>query len=267
MLKELFIKPISDIHLETRNGWYNIPESDSDANTILVLAGDIYCKTKLTEIHKEKNESYFEHLSKRFKYVVMVLGNHDYWNSSIEITADLLKEAVNEAGFENIFILQNEKVILDNVAFIGGTLWTDYNKNPVNGILAEGAMNDFKKIRKNLYTRKLTYNDLVLENRKTIEAFTHLLEESRDMKTVVISHHGPTTESRDKRFAEDFLMTSYVSNFSDLILEYQPDFWIHGHVHCKKSYMVGDTLVVANPVGYPSEIIDDSFNHNLKYKI
>lgn len=30
-----------------------------------------------------------------------------------------------------------------------------------------------------------------------------------------------------------------------------PELWIHGHVHAKQDYRVGDTRVIANPRGYP----------------
>ena len=29
--------------------------------------------------------------------------------------------------------------------------------------------------------------------------------------------------------------------------------WVHGHTHSPSDYMVGDTRVVCNPLGYPGE--------------
>ena len=34
----------------------------------------------------------------------------------------------------------------------------------------------------------------------------------------------------------------------------QPKLWIHGHTHDRCDYAIGNTRVVANPLGYPTEI-------------
>ena len=38
------------------------------------------------------------------------------------------------------------------------------------------------------------------------------------------------------------------------ILESDKTLWIHGHVHSRWDYMIGNCRVVANPLGYPREI-------------
>ncbi len=42
----------------------------------------------------------------------------------------------------------------------------------------------------------------------------------------------------------------------DFILNHQPDFWIHGHIHTPNRYVIGRTEVICNPHGY----IDEPYN-------
>ena len=34
---------------------------------------------------------------------------------------------------------------------------------------------------------------------------------------------------------------------------YRPDLWVHGHLHWRRDYVVGDTRVICNPRGYARE--------------
>ena len=72
-------------------------------------------------------------------------------------------------------------------------------------------------------------------------------------KTVVVTHHGPHPKSIHTRFQArkyDLLNASFVSNLESTILKFEPDAWIHGHIHNSADYRVGKTRVVAYPRGY-----------------
>jgi hypothetical protein len=38
------------------------------------------------------------------------------------------------------------------------------------------------------------------------------------------------------------------------VRELQPKLWIHGHTHDRCDYVLAETRVVANPLGYPNEV-------------
>ena len=57
-------------------------------------------------------------------------------------------------------------------------------------------------------------------------------------------------------FKNDVLSSAYASNLEPLVLEYQPDYWVHGHIHHPIKYHIGDTIVLCNPHGY----IDEPYN-------
>jgi calcineurin-like phosphoesterase family protein len=81
--------------------------------------------------------------------------------------------------------------------------------------------------------------------------------------TVVVCHHGHW-RSAHPQFQTDILTAAYVSNLT-FIEEFQPDLFIHGHVHWPFDYRVGSTRVLCNPCGYPGE--NPNFNPALVVEV
>jgi Icc-related predicted phosphoesterase len=71
--------------------------------------------------------------------------------------------------------------------------------------------------------------------------------------TVVVTHHGPQWLSVHPRYRADLLTAAFVSDLSALIMDFQPNLWVHGHVHSSFDYSVGQTRVLCNPHGYWDE--------------
>ena len=69
---------------------------------------------------------------------------------------------------------------------------------------------------------------------------------------MVITHHGPHPLSVHPRYAGDPVNAAFVSDLSELLPK--ADLWLHGHVHDSFDYKVGNCRVVANPLGYPSNL-------------
>jgi len=59
---------------------------------------------------------------------------------------------------------------------------------------------------------------------------------------------------------------AYASNLDELILQYQPDIWIHGHMHRPADYFIGKTRVICNPRGYPEQF-GNGFNRELVVEV
>ena len=75
----MLVRVYSDIHNEIRR-YYKLPqwfppELDKDKDTVLILAGDID--------HAKQLPKYLDELAKRFKAVVHVAGNHEFYNSNM----------------------------------------------------------------------------------------------------------------------------------------------------------------------------------------
>src|ERR1035437_1024565 len=79
------LRVYSDIHLDHYSSrasskfekafWYP-PELPDDKDTTLILAGDLWMGTKFIEW---AGLCWIGIVAKRFKEVLIVLGNHDYW--------------------------------------------------------------------------------------------------------------------------------------------------------------------------------------------
>lgn len=90
------------------------------------------------------------------------------------------------------------------------------------------------------------------------------LQNSRTKTNVVITHHAPSIKSIPEKFRNDILSSAYASNLEDFIIEYKPNYWIHGHIHEPIEYKIGNTTVLCNPCGY----INESFNgHDKNFTI
>ena len=181
------------------------------------------------------------------------MGNHEHYGSRIDKTPILLKSVLPK----NITLLNNEIEEYNGVLFLGGTLWTNCNNNdPVTLWHLKSGMSDYRYIKifheqKNIYC-KLFPEYTVGMHQKTLSYFREMLAIKKDMPTVVITHHAPTPLSIDEDYKNDHLMNGgFMSDLSEFILDHeQINFWIHGHVHRRHDYMMGNTRVVCNPRGY-----------------
>jgi predicted phosphodiesterase len=247
------IKLVSDLHLEFKDLFIK-NEQNYD---LLILSGDIMVAEKL--MRPEAGKAYRDFLSRvsfQFPNVIYVAGNHEFysggkWAQSIE---DLRATC---AQYPNIHFLERDTKVIDNVVFVGGTLWTDMNKHdPMTLHAVRDMMNDYRAIRNDEkgYTN-LKPADTVERHRRTLDYFRTVLDQNKDKKCVVVGHHTPSFQSCHPQYAGDYLMNgAYHSDLSEFILDRpQIKLWTHGHTHHAFDYMIGETRVVCNPRGYQSD--------------
>lgn len=86
------------------------------------------------------------------------------------------------------------------------------------------------------------------------------------MKNIVVTHHAPSIQSVPEIYHKDPVTSAYASNLEDLILEYQPLYWIHGHIHTPCCYKIGETEAICNPHGYIDEP-DNGYDRELIIEI
>lgn len=233
------IQILSDLHLE-----FELQEFDFTSCEVLVLAGDIHVGTKGVEwIMSKVNDI----------PVIYVLGNHEYYNNCYP---DLVNECKEIAKGSNIHVLENESITIEEVTFHCATLWTDfqlYGKTEASKLECELRMNDYRLIRIDQEGSILTADYSQRLQQETISWLKKSLSQSTTEKNIVITHHAPSIRSVASRYKESILTTGFASNLEDIIIKYQPDLWIHGHVHDVADYSIGKTRVLCNPRGYPHE--------------
>lgn len=245
------IRVLSDLHLENRIPWF-IP-TDRDAYDLIVAAGDVF----------DACNGSVEVLS-RIAPTVLVPGNHEHYG---HIFQDNIEAGRVTARDSSVSFLARDVIVIDGVRFIGATLWTDYalyHTTESSMVLAGEGLNDHRLVRyreasgriaqfKPWHARAEHLADL-----KFIEA---ALRERFVGPTVVVTHHLPSAKSIAPRYVDDLLNPAFASNLDHLILEHQPELWIHGHTHDSCDYRLGATRVICNPGGYGGE--NKSFNNHL----
>lgn len=232
---------MSDLHFEFNEINTMQAKARLEGGDVLVLAGDV-CPLRSFD-RRVYLHTFLETAKERFKHVVAIAGNHEYYGSNFSDVAEIRKYY---AKFGVLF-LENDLVEIDGVRFFGATLWTDMNKDdPDTHAAVARYMNDFHII-KGFSTFRAAE-----ENRISVEK---ILNEQPD---VVITHHAPNAASIDPKYAEE--RYGNFGYYSDIDIPASVKLWIHGHVHTPVDYMIGNTRVVANPRGYPGEVAFSNFD-------
>jgi Icc-related predicted phosphoesterase len=246
------IQVISDLHQEF--GFMDISFEGVD---LVILAGDINLGTKGIKWIKSTITAV---------PVIYVLGNHEYYKGSYPKTLNAIKSWASES---NVHVLENKAISIDDVTFHGATLWTDFalmGDSRLNGSICQEKMNDYKMIRRDPSYSKLRSIDTYVIHQQSLKWLQSSLESSTTKKNIVVTHHAPSPKSIPEQFKDDILSSAYASNLESFILQHQPQFWIHGHIHVPVNYEVGMTKVICNPHGYMNEPYN-GFDKNLTIDI
>lgn len=232
------IRILSDLHREF--GQVSLPEVAAD---VVVLAGDVDRGSKGVVWARQTFPE---------TPVLYVAGNHEHYDERIGRLHEKLREA---AAGSNVHILENETFELNGYRFFGTTLWTDFNLfgDPPSAMMTAGTkgsgMTDFRKIRRH-DTGKFHPKHAVLLHAEARLRLGQSLASGDRARSVVITHHAPSLKSVPASKAKDVISAAYASNLDDLILRQGPKLWIHGHIHETRDYLIGDTRILNNSLGY-----------------
>lgn len=284
----------SDVHLE----FGPLEINNVDGADVLILSGDICVAKDLNERDaydimdgrgkSERYHHFFQHVCGQFNHVLYVMGNHEHYHGDFTTSKQILVERL--AYLKNLHILEKEIFSLGDVTFIGGTLWTDMNKeDPLTLYHMTKAMNDFRcvdnsnrvvnfkarvpvdkpvgvtdeefmqmpeygRTKEVFKTRvsRFSPEDALADHREMMEYIQTIIVGQSDKKFVVCGHHSPSRLSTHPRYQNDTLMNGgYSSSLDEYIMDHpQIKLWTHGHTHHPFEYMVGETRIACNPRGY-----------------
>lgn len=264
----------SDVHLE-----FGPLELFNDENAdVLILSGDICLASEVNdrdnfEIRGATDRSnqfhkFFQECSARFPHVLYVAGNHEHYHGDYAKSLPRLKEKL--AYLKNLHVLDKETFTLEGVTFVGGTLWTDMNKeDPLTLQGIRHKMNDYQIIEDSselvnykVYVPKdkpvgmtdeewlaLPHSDRhVVQFKQRVGVFTpeKSVEDHKqmmfaiaaaveaapaDQKIVVVGHHAPCKQSVKPRYKNDHLVNgAYSSDLSEFMLD-NPKIKLWTHGH------------------------------------
>lgn len=235
---------------------FRVPDAD-----ICICAGDISEDISMSIAYLRRDIE--PHMP-----VILVLGNHDYYNGSIEFA---LERARREIQGTRIHLLENESIEMGGCRFVGATLWTDFavsvgddehippeeRRTKAFGLVPY-LVADFECIFRSDARRPgevglVTVREILDRHRRSRSFINRVLEKPFDGHILVVTHHAPLVQSFDPRFYGEITNAAFGSDLSDLIARRRPSVWIHGHIHKFRDYMADKTRVICNPRGYGGE--------------
>lgn len=217
---------VSDLHLdvywseEQSLEFINSLRANAD---ILVIAGDL-CE------HFNLTNEYIEAFSEKWKHIVYVPGNHEYWGTSLD-------EKIEVGDW---YVLRNEVLYVGGIRIAGSTGW--FPEAPDN-IFYEHYMNDFARI--------IDFKPSVYEEHAKAREFF-----STTSADVFVSHHLPFAESIAPQYRRAHETNRFFYSEFESAIEanpVKPKFWLHGHTHAPRTYEHDGIQVVCNPRGYAGE--------------
>jgi len=274
------INIVSDLHDDIRGNRISaLPAVDAD---VTVVAGDAMAPGTLAL--RRIRELYPD----RERPLVYVAGNHDFYSepndklvarepqlrTTYEYQRKQMPRVADELG---IILLDDSAVVIDDVRFCGGTLWTDFSARPPHVMFGDAVraasrgMNDYKLIKtgRGRGRDRLRPGQSIDAHKATARVIESVLAEPHDGETVVVTHHAPSWRSlsgyshdaNTLQFHE--LDWCYASDLERLMIgDNAPALWIHGHIHSPRDYVVGKTRIVANPRGYPMNFLPNAPREN-----
>ncbi|MBX5195740.1 phosphohydrolase [Rhizobium sp. NZLR10] len=251
---------ISDLHYSPTDALMGLPFRVPDAD-ICICAGDISENISMSIAHLRRDIE--PHMP-----VILVLGNHDYYNGSIDFALERARREIEGTG---IHLLENQSIEMAGCRFIGATLWTDFavsvgedehippeERRAIAFGLVPSLMADFSCIyrsdaRSPGENGMVTVHEILKRHIASRSFLDRELEKPFAGRTFVVTHHAPLIQSFDARFYGDVTNAAFGSDLSDLIARRRPSVWIHGHIHRFMDYMASKTRVICNPHGYGGE--------------
>ena len=271
----------SDLHLE----FGDLDFENTDHADVLILSGDILVVEDLKDwdsgnilgedTKSQRWHQFMQRCSQRFPHVIYVMGNHEHYHGNFSRSYERLKARL--AYLPNIHVLEREVFVVDDVTFIGGTLWTDMNNGDQLTLYhMRSMMNDFRCVENSnrvvnyktyeqingvdnrerpifkTRTAKFSPEDAFEEHAKMKGYIQQIVEGKADQKFVVVGHHAPSHKSIHQQYANDQIMNGGYSSIMDEFIEEHPQIklWTHGHTHHNFDYVIGETRIVCNPRGY-----------------
>ena len=158
----------SDVHLE----FGDINLQNTENAEVLILGGDICVAADIGRPDKDnifegarshRIVDFFKRCSFQFPHVVYIMGNHEHYNGDFATSGNKIKSMLESNMLSNVYLLDKETKKIGDVTFIGGTLWTDMNREDSMTMHHVGhRMNDFQCVKNSdrIISRKVPIYEL-----------------------------------------------------------------------------------------------------------
>ncbi|MCB9251040.1 MAG: metallophosphoesterase [Flavobacteriales bacterium] len=241
----------SDLHLEFKeNKEFLLRNPIEPRADILLLAGDIVPLAILKD-----HNWFFDDLSVKFKKVIWIGGNHEFYNSDLKDYSGSFKIPVRK----NIFFVNNEEFVFEDVHLIGSTLWGQISKS--NASQVEHSVTDFYSIKKN--GKKFLPADFNLRHKEDLNFIKNTLLKNSGKKNVVFTHHVPSYKNYIVPEILKGIDEAFLVDLDKFIESSEATAWIYGHHHYNApEFKIGNCRMLTNQLGYvrhqPVQTFDNS---------
>lgn len=237
----------SDLHLEHHDltmvdVFIKLIKKRCENNSELILAGDI------CSVVSDNFEYFFRGIQDKFKKIYFIMGNHEYYGSSIKEANIIVTETFDNLNKKNnnIIFLNNSCYETEDKVIIGSTLWSDlsYNNNDITK--CKYMINDFRYINDmTVHTYQKLHIESVEQIKKLINDNIH-----NNKKLIVVTHHLPLYKLIDECYKYYTMNMCFASDLEDIS---NVDIWLYGHTHKSNDTIINNTRYVCNPIGYKNE--------------
>lgn len=233
------IQYASDLHLEfveNRKWLKNNPIIP--VAPVLILAGDI----DIIEKGQVKNPFYFKWLSENWDQVLIIPGNHEFYDGGN------MKQAFNYSLeiHSNVRYVNNVSIKINQTEIFLSTLWSNCTS------LVENYISDFKLCKWDNQPYNAEKHNYL--HKQSVKWIDDAIMNSTSLKKVVVTHFVPDQninvypKSSDK--VSQAISEYFVADIQQYITKWQVDFWIYGHNHWNNDTQYLNTQFLSNMLGY-----------------
>jgi len=245
------VQILSDLHLEFDNKIKLQPKTN-----ILILAGDI------GNITKNGFKEFFDDISLKWKHIIYVLGNHEYYHS--RKTFDKLNKSYHNFfnKYKNIHLLDNDYIIINDTLFIGTTMF------PEVFVPYTACFKQIKMKNENNWTVPITtdyWNNLHKDGKNRL--YQIIGNHRQIKKQVIITHYPLTREGTSSPIYKDDDFERKKNFANEMSLPRELDFVnICGHTHYSFDFKKDNIRFISNQYGYDLSQ-RDNFKDDLVFDI
>lgn len=242
-----FVSIVSDLHLDLlhtvrRKHILELIRNAGEGEP-LILAGDIASPhwIKGREAWKELVSSTRD----RYKELLLVMGNHEHYNGSLEETKSLIPSEVKVLDRE---IWSSP----DGFDVLGCTLWSHIPSTHQAEIAH--SFSDYYEISR--AGRPFTVEDHNELHQTDLSWLKGELFARAQVPSVVATHHAPLLNEgcSDSKYVNRNGNYFFESDQRSLIEATCPNLWICGHTHHRTVFQYSKTKIVLNCLGYDNEL-------------
>lgn len=229
------VQIISDLHIDSRP---NVKTTDIEQQAdSLIIAGDISDNCKESQLFVRQLIK-----SHDFKDILVVLGNHDYWDKEkdwFNIYGDWVsafnKTIVSVAGPPGIFFIGDKSAY-------AGTGWATCNE-----YTEDKDYWDFRYIKS--FGDKMFTAEEEKQLRNLFIEKADMLHRNRTTVDIIVSHHAPMADVIDPKYVEDGHEAYFSGEYASIADKLEAKFWVFGHSHMSFHKKIGNTTYVSCPSG------------------